>query len=118
VSELGRREFITLISSAAVACPLAARAQQAANTPTIGYLGPSTPAVESQRYLGARRAIADGLQLAGERRSRRSNVLRSRLPGYVPAHCGVDRAQLRRCQLHHRECVVRRQAIINEKGGG
>src|SRR5205814_1112349 len=50
------------------------------------------------QHLGARRAIADGLQLAGERRSRWSNVLRSKLPGYVPAQCGVDRQVLRKAE--------------------
>src|SRR5215472_12936462 len=57
---IGRREFITLLSGAAVAWPLAAGAQQAA-VPVVGVLSAEWPNLFSDRL----RAFHDGLRETG-----------------------------------------------------
>jgi putative ABC transport system substrate-binding protein len=54
-----RREFITLVGSAAVAWPFATHAQQRDKLPTIGFLGPATPAAISNFVTAFSRRLGE-----------------------------------------------------------
>ena len=58
---MNRREVITLLGGAAAAWPVAARAQQSANAPTIGFVGSDTP----DPYEDRLRAFRLGLRSTG-----------------------------------------------------
>jgi ABC-type uncharacterized transport system substrate-binding protein len=54
-----RREFITVLGGAAMACPLAARAQQPGILPTVGILGPDPPAFQNQLNAAFARRLSE-----------------------------------------------------------
>src|SRR5262249_25647868 len=81
-----RREFITLLGSAAVAWPLAARAQQPAMPVVVGYLYVATPEAHASRLAAFRKGLSEtryveGRNVGNEYRWAHNDA--ARLPGLV-----------------------------------
>ena len=61
-----RREFITLLGGAAAACPLAARAQQPARMPRVGYLFSFIPSEGRHLWEACRQGLRELGYVEGE----------------------------------------------------
>jgi len=88
-----RREFITLLGGAAVAWPLAARAQQPA-MPVVGYLNPGSPESDTPRLTGLRRGLNQTGYVEG-----RNFVIEYRWAGNQPGRLPALVADLARLQV-------------------
>jgi putative ABC transport system substrate-binding protein len=101
-SIVGRREFTALLGGAAAAWPLAARAQQQAKLPTIGYLGLTSPHASVDVLRAFRQGLKDTGYIEGE------NVAIE----YRWAENQIDRSPMLATEL-----VRRRVAVIIATGG-
>jgi putative tryptophan/tyrosine transport system substrate-binding protein len=95
VPSMGRREFVAFLGGAAVAWPVAARAQQSA-VPVIGFLDPRSPDAMADRLRGFRQGLKDTGYIEGE------NVAVE----YRWAENEVDRLPALAIELVHRHVTV------------
>ena len=65
-SYIGRRKFLATLGGAAMACPLAARAQQQPAMPVVGFLGSSSVADRTRLVTAFRQGIRESGYVEGE----------------------------------------------------
>ena len=88
MSDMRRREFVTLLGGAAAVWPLAARAQQPA-MPMIGDLDSPSPEAVANRLRGLRQGLKESGYIENEKRAiayRCSEGQSERLPGLAAFH--------------------------------
>jgi hypothetical protein len=87
-----RREFLTLLAGSAASMPVAARAQQPAAMPVVGFLDGGSPRERTQQVAAFRKGLAEGGYQEGDARwncaGRRVNTIDSLSSLLI--WCGVE----------------------------